>query len=59
MRLPRAIRQKRLFEESPAKTPAVRLPQEIQEQLKEALVRWMQAVAKMINQEDGNEQNYR
>jgi hypothetical protein len=58
MRLPRAIRQRRLFEESTA-VPAVRLPQEVQEQLKQVLVQWMQALAEMINKEDGDEQNHR
>ena len=43
----RVSRQQQLFEESPA-VPAVRLPPDVQEQLRQALVQWMQALAKMI-----------
>ena len=39
--------------------PAVRLPQEVQNQLAQSLVQWMQTLAKMINKEAENEQNYR
>jgi hypothetical protein len=50
-----AARQRQLFEEPPA-APAVRLPLEVQEQLRQALVHWMQALAKTIReQEDGDE----
>jgi len=55
---PRAVRQRHLFEEAPV-VPAVRLPREAQEQLRQALVHWMQAVAKMIREEDGREQDHR
>ncbi len=58
MRQSRAILQRRLFEESPA-IPAVPLPQEVQERLRQALVQWMQALAKAINEEDGDEQDHR
>lgn len=58
MRQPRAMRQRRLFEESPA-VPAVRLPQEVQQQLRQALVQWMQALARAINEEGGDEQDHR
>ena len=50
----RVKRQKQLFEELPA-VPAVRLAQEVQEQLRQALVQWMQALAKMIREKDGDE----
>ena len=55
---PRARRQRRLFEEPPA-VPAVRLPLDVQEQLRQALVQWMQALAKMIHEEDDDEQDHR
>ena len=37
----RAARQRQLFEEPPA-APAARLPLDVQEQLRQALVQWMQ-----------------
>jgi len=51
-------RQRHLFEEPPA-VPAVRLPLDVQEQLRQALVQWMQALAKMIRKENDDEQNHR
>jgi hypothetical protein len=58
MRQLRTRRQWRLFDERPA-LPAVALPPEVQEQLRQALVHWMQALAKTIHKEDGDEQNHR
>jgi hypothetical protein len=58
MTQPRAGHQGQLFEDPP-KVLAVRLPPGVQEQLRHALVQWMQAMAKMIHEEDGNEQNHR
>jgi len=55
---PQARRQRHLFEEPPV-VPAVRLPLDVQEQLRQALVQWMQALAKMIREEDDDEQNHR
>ena len=55
---PRATRQRQLFEATPA-VPAARLPLEVQEQLRQALVQWMQALAKMIREEDDREQDHR
>jgi hypothetical protein len=55
---PRARRQRQLFEEVPA-VPVVRLPLDVQEQLRQALVQWMQALAKMIHEEAGDEQDHR
>ena len=55
---PPARRQRQLFEEPPA-APAVRLPRDVQEQLRQALVQWMRALAKMIREEDDREQDYR
>ena len=46
--------QRHMFEEAPA-IPAVRLPLDVQEQLRQALVQWMQALAKMIQKEGGDE----
>jgi hypothetical protein len=54
----RVRRQQQLFEEPPA-VPAVRLPLEVQEQLRQVLVQWMQALAKRIHEEDDDEQDHR
>ena len=51
---PQAKRQRHLFEE-PRAVPAVRLPLDVQQQLRQALVQWMQALAKMIYEEGGDE----
>ena len=51
----RAARQRQLFEEPPA-APAVRLPLEVQERLRQALVHWMQALAKIIREEEGSDE---
>jgi hypothetical protein len=58
MSQPSASRQQQLFEEPPA-VPAVRLPLDVQQQLRQALVQWMQALAKMIREEDDDEQDHR
>ncbi len=58
MQQPRARCQQELFQEPPA-VPAVRLPLEVQQQLRQALVQWMQALAKMIRKEDDDEQHHR
>ncbi len=52
-------RQLQLFEEPPA-APAVRLPLEVRERLRQALVHWMQALAETIREEeDSDEQDNR
>jgi len=43
-----------MFEEPPA-VPAILLPLEAQQQLRQALVQWMQAVIKIIREEDDDE----
>jgi hypothetical protein len=53
----RVRRQQQLFEEPPA-VPAVRLPLEVQQQLRQALVQWMQALAKKNQKEDDHEQDH-
>lgn len=50
---PQATRQRHLFEEPPA-VPSARFPRDVQEQLRQALVQWMQALAKTI-QEEGDD----
>lgn len=50
-----APRQQQLFEEPPA-APAVRLPPELQERLRQALVHWMRALAKTIREEEDNDE---
>ena len=55
----RAGRQRQLFEE-PSAAPAPRLPLAVQERLRQALVQWLQAVAKTMREEEaGDEQDYR
>jgi hypothetical protein len=51
----RAKRQRKLFDETPAVPAVVRLPLGVQEQLCRGLVQWMQALAKMIHEEGGDE----
>jgi hypothetical protein len=58
MQQPRARCQQELFQEPPV-VPAVRLPLDVQQQLRQALVQWMQALVKMIREEDDNEQHHR
>jgi hypothetical protein len=54
--LRRAKHQRQLFEEEvPAVPVRVQLPLSVQEQLRQVLVQWMQALAKRIHEEDGNE----
>ena len=57
MQQPRARCQQELFQEPPT-VPTVRLPLDVQQQLRQALVQWMQALAKMIREEDGDEQHH-
>ena len=56
---PRARRQRQLFKEEAPAVPVVRLPMNVQEQLRQALVQWMQALSKMIQEEGGDEQDHR
>jgi len=53
----RVRRQQQLFEEPPA-ISAVRLPLEVRQQLRQALVQWMQALARKIQKEDDHEQDH-
>jgi len=55
---PRARGQQELFEE-PHAVPAIRLPLDVQQQLRQALVQWMRALAKMIREEGDDEQDHR
>ena len=54
----RAKYQRHLFEETRA-VPAVRFPRDLQEPLRQALVKWLQAVAKRMREEAGDEQDHR
>jgi hypothetical protein len=54
---PRARCQRQLFEEPPA-ISAVRLPLDVQQQLRQALVQWMQVLAKTLREEDDHEQDH-
>ena len=52
----RAKSQRQLFEEEvPAVPVRVQLPLSVQEQLRQALRQWMQALAKRIHEEASNE----
>jgi hypothetical protein len=54
--LRRAKHQRQLFEEEvPAVPVRVQLPLSVQEQLRQALVQWVQALAKRFHEEAGNE----
>ena len=54
--LRRAKSQRQLFEEEvPADLVQVQLPASVQEQLRQALVQWMQAMAKRIREVGGHE----
>ena len=56
LRLRRAKPQRQLFEEEvPAVPVRVQLPLSVQEQLRQALKHWMQALAKRIHEERTNE----
>lgn len=55
---PRANYQGQLFEE-PFAVPVPRLPLEVQQQLRQAMVQWMHALAKIIREEESNEQDHR
>ena len=56
LQLRRAKPQRQLFEEEiPAVPVRVQLPLSVQEQLRQALRQWMQALAKRIHKESGNE----
>jgi hypothetical protein len=58
MQQSRAKYQRHLFEETPA-VPAVRFPRDVQEPLRQALAQWLQAVAKRMREEAGDEQDHR
>ena len=58
MRQPQSGRQRQLFEETPA-LPAIRFQRDVQQQLRQALVQWMQALARKIQKEDDHEQDHR
>ena len=47
--------------EEPPAAPAVRLPLDVQERLRQALLQWMQALARTIREEEeaGDEQDHR
>jgi hypothetical protein len=56
LQLRRAKPQRQLFEEEvPAVRVRVQLPSSVQEQLRQALRHWMQALAKRIYEEGGHE----
>jgi hypothetical protein len=54
----RVRRQRSLFDGPPA-VPAVRLPLDMQAQLRDALVQWLRAVAKAVAKERGDDQDHR
>lgn len=58
MQQPRAKYQRQLFEETRA-VPTARFPRDVQEPLRQALVQWLQAVAKRMREEASDEQDHR
>jgi len=58
MQQSRAKYQRHLFEETRA-VPAVRFSRDVQEALRQALVQWLQAVAKRMREEASDEQDHR
>lgn len=58
MQQQRATRQRRLVQDTPA-VPAVSLPHDVREALRRALVQWMQALAKAIGKEHGDDADHR
>ena len=56
LRLRRTQSQRQLFEEEVPTVPVrVQLPLSVQEQLRQALRQWIQALAKRIHEDGGNE----
>jgi hypothetical protein len=55
MRLFRVHQQQELFGEAPA-VPVVRLPPELQEQLRQALAQWIRSLASTIHEEDDGDE---
>ena len=53
------IRQQRQLFEKPLPALGVRLPLEVKEQLRQILAQWMQAHARKIRVEVGDEQDHR
>ena len=58
MQQSRAKYQRLLFEQTSA-VPAVRFPRDVQESLRQVLAQWLQAVAKRMRAEAGDEQDHR
>jgi hypothetical protein len=56
---PRSMAQKVLFEDDAESTPLPQLQQDVQIQLLQQMVQWMQAVALAINKERHDEQDHR
>jgi hypothetical protein len=56
---PRPMAQKVLFEDDAESTPLPQLRQDVQTQLLQQMVQWMQAVALAINKERHDEQDHR
>jgi hypothetical protein len=58
MQQSRAKYQRQLFEEPPA-VFAVRFPRDVQQELRQALAQWLRAIAKMMHEGGGDEQDHR
>lgn len=56
---PRPMAQKVLFEDDAESAPLAQLQQDVQIQLLQQMVQWMQAVAVAINKERHDEQDHR
>ena len=55
----RRTRQRELFDALRSTVPSVRLPADVQEQLRQALVYWLQALAAPVQAEDADERDHR
>lgn len=51
-----ASHQRQLFEQQPPPAPAVRLPANVQEQLRQVLVHWLQALARTLREKGGGDE---
>ena len=56
---PRPMAQKVLFEDDAESTPLPQLRQDVQTQLLQQMVQWMQAVSAAINEGQRDEQDHR
>ena len=59
MRQLRRTRQRELFDQLRPTVASVRLPPDVQEELRQVLVYWLQALATPVQAEDADERDHR